>query len=101
MTTQASTKQFSIQYFVAELRKFPQSAFDHTDQIIHFLEKTQIAPDTLTQYLTWDRQHYTRNLIDKTPLYEEVEEMYAPTKERFREQNYRADLETQRLKGCR
>src|SRR5438552_434763 len=72
MTTQASTKQFSIQDFVAELRKFPQSAFDHTDQIIHFLEKTQIAPDTLTQYLTWDRQHYTRNLIDKTPLYELV-----------------------------
>jgi len=72
MTTQASTKQFSIQDFVAELRKFPQSAFDHTDQIIHFLEKTQIAPDTLTQYLTWDRQHYTRNLIDKTSLYELV-----------------------------
>src|SRR5438552_18200526 len=72
MTTQASTKQFSIQDFVAELRNFPQPAFDGTDQIIHFLEKTQIAPDTLTQYLTWDRQHYTRNLIDKTPLYELV-----------------------------
>jgi cysteine dioxygenase len=72
MTTQATTKQFSIQDFVAELRKFPQPVFDRTDQIIHFLEKTQIAPDTLTQYLTWDRQHYTRNLIDKTPLYELV-----------------------------
>jgi cysteine dioxygenase len=72
MTTQATSKQFSIQDFVAELRKFPQSAFDRTDQIIHFLEKTQIAPDTLTQYLTWDRQHYTRNLIDKTSLYELV-----------------------------
>jgi len=72
MTTQATKKQFSIQDFVAELRKFPQSAFDRTDQIINFLEKTQIAPDTLTQYLTWDRQHYTRNLVDKTPLYELV-----------------------------
>jgi len=72
MTTQATTKQFSIKDFVAELRKFPQSAFDRTDQIIHFLEKTQIAPDTLGQYLTWDRQHYTRNLIDKTSLYELV-----------------------------
>src|SRR5207253_7157942 len=70
MTTQATTKQLSIQDFVSELRKFPQSAFDRTDQIIHFLEKTQIAPDTLTQYLTWNRQHYTRNLIDKTTLYE-------------------------------
>ncbi|MGA7380921.1 MAG: cysteine dioxygenase family protein, partial [Terriglobales bacterium] len=28
------------------------------------------APDTLERYLTWDRQHYTRNLIDKTPVYE-------------------------------
>ena len=72
MTTQATTKQLSIQDFVSELRKFPQSAFDRTDQIIHFLEKTQIAPDTLTQYLTWNRQHYTRNLIDKTSLYELV-----------------------------
>jgi cysteine dioxygenase len=72
MTTQATSKQFSIQNFVAELRKFPQPAFDRTDQIIHFLEKTQIVPDTLTQYLTWDRQHYTRNLIDKTSLYELV-----------------------------
>jgi len=72
MSTQATSKQSSIQDFVAELRKFPQSAFDRTDQIIHFLEKTQIASDSLTQYLTWDRQHYTRNLVDKTSLYELV-----------------------------
>jgi cysteine dioxygenase len=72
MSTQATSKQFSIQDVVAELRKFPRSAFDRTDQIIHFLEKTQIASDSLTQYLTWDRQHYTRNLVDKTSLYELV-----------------------------
>jgi cysteine dioxygenase len=72
MTTQTVPKQVSIQDFVAELHKFRQSAFDRTDQIIHFLEKTQITPDTLTPYLTWDRQHYTRNLVDKTPLYELV-----------------------------
>jgi len=72
MTTQTTTKQLSIEDFVSELRKFPQPAFDRTDQIIHFLEKTQIAADTLTQYLTWDRQHYTRNLVDKTSLYELV-----------------------------
>ncbi len=27
-------------------------------------------PDSLARYLNWDRQHYTRNLIDRTPLYE-------------------------------
>ena len=70
MGSQAVSKQVSISDFVAELRKFPTSAFDRTDQIISFLESTPVAPDTLQPYLTWDRQHYTRNLIDKTPLYE-------------------------------
>jgi cysteine dioxygenase len=70
MGTQALSKQVSIQDFVTELRKFPEPAFDRTDQITKFLESMLVAPDTLTPYLTWDRQHYTRNLIDKTPLYE-------------------------------
>lgn len=70
MSTQALSKQVSIQDFVKELRKFPESAFDRTDQIVQFLKHTPVAPETLTPFLTWDRQHYTRNLIDKTPLYE-------------------------------
>jgi cysteine dioxygenase len=70
METQALSKQMSIEHFVSELRKFPQAAFDRTDQILKFLKSTPVAPDTLTPYLTWDGQHYTRNLIDKTPLYE-------------------------------
>src|ERR1700722_16002388 len=70
METQALSKQVSIQDFVSELRKFPEPAFDRTNQIAKFLESTLVAPDTLAPYLTWDRQHYTRNLIDKTALYE-------------------------------
>jgi cysteine dioxygenase len=70
MGTQALSKQVPIDDFVAELRKFPEPAFIGTDQIIGFLENKPVAPDTLARYLTWDRQHYTRNLIDKTPLYE-------------------------------
>jgi cysteine dioxygenase len=70
MGTQAMSKEVSIQGFVAGLRHFPEAAFDRTDQIMSFLQSTPVAPDTLTPYLTWDRQHYTRNLIDKTPLYE-------------------------------
>jgi cysteine dioxygenase len=72
METQAITKQVSIQDFVVELRKFPESAFNRTDELISFLQSTPVSPDTLAPYLTWDRQHYTRNLIDKTPLYELV-----------------------------
>ena len=70
MAIQTISKQVSIQDFVKELRKFPEPAFERTDQIIQFLEHTPVTPDTLAPYLTWDRQHYTRNLIDKTPLYE-------------------------------
>ena len=70
MGAQALSKQVSIRDFVAELRTFPEPAFSSTDEIVHFLERTPVAPDSLTPYLTWDRQHYTRNLIDKTPLYE-------------------------------
>jgi len=72
MNTDAVSKQVPIQDFVAELQKFPEPAFSRTDQIISFLQRAPVAPDTLAPYLTWDRQHYTRNLIDKTPLYELV-----------------------------
>src|SRR5919108_5969054 len=72
MSTEAVSKPVAIRDFVAELRKFSEAAFRSTDQIIRFLESTPVAPHTLAQYLTWDRQHYTRNLIDKTPLYELV-----------------------------
>jgi cysteine dioxygenase len=72
MGTQALSKPIPIQDFVTELRKFPEPAFTRIDQIIHFLRNTPVASPTLAPYLTWDRQHYTRNLIDKTPLYELV-----------------------------
>jgi cysteine dioxygenase len=70
MGTQALSKQVSIQDFVSELRKFPEPAFERTDQIVKFLANILVSPDSLAPYLTWDRQHYTRNLIDKTLLYE-------------------------------
>jgi cysteine dioxygenase len=70
MGLQALSGVVSIADFVAELRKFPEAAFAGTEQIVRFLQSTPVAPDTLMPYLTWDRQHYTRNLIDKTPLYE-------------------------------
>jgi cysteine dioxygenase len=72
MTTRALSKTVPIHDFVAELRKFPEPAFNRVDQIIRFLQSTPVMPDTLARYLTWDKQHYTRNLIDKTPLYELV-----------------------------
>lgn len=63
-------RPISIQDFVARLRKFPQSAFDETEQIRRFLQENPVNSESLAPYLCWDRQHYTRNLIDKTSLYE-------------------------------
>ena len=63
-------KQFPIQDFVAALRKFPEAAFDQTEQLRKFLQDAPLSPDSLAPYLAWDRQHYTRNLIDKTSFYE-------------------------------
>src|ERR1700690_1178947 len=72
MGTQALSEPISIQDFVAKLRKFHEPDFTAIDQIVHFLESTPVASETLKPYLTWDHQHYTRNLIDKTSLYELV-----------------------------
>jgi len=70
MATQVLPRQLSVEGFVSELRKFPPSAFNHTDELLTFLQHNSVSADTLTSYLKWDHQHYTRNLIDKTPLYE-------------------------------
>jgi cysteine dioxygenase len=72
MRTETAARRLSIQDFVSELRKFPESAFGPTEPILNFLQHTSVAPDTLAPYLNWDGQHYTRNLIDKTTLYELV-----------------------------
>lgn len=66
----AASRLYAIGDFVTELRKFSESAFDHLEDLFRFLQATPVAPDSLAPYLTWDRQHYTRNLIDKSPLYE-------------------------------
>lgn len=65
-----STKTIPIQTLVEELRRLPASAFIPTEPVREFLEKNPVDADSLAPYLTWDRQHYTRNLIDRTPLYE-------------------------------
>jgi len=65
-----AVKAVSIQTFVAGLRQFPEAAFDQVDMVRQFLEDTPVSADSLAPYPNWDRQHYTRNLIDRTHLYE-------------------------------
>jgi cysteine dioxygenase len=70
MTTSVPSRPVSIDDFVSELRRLETAAFEATPQVLRLMQSFPVAPESLTQYLTWDRQHYTRNLIDKTALYE-------------------------------
>jgi cysteine dioxygenase len=70
MSEQAAPPRVPIDELVRKLRALPASAFDATGEISSLLAKMPVDEASLVSYLTWDRQHYTRNLIDKTDLYE-------------------------------
>lgn len=59
-----------VQQLVAELRRCTARDFDTMPRIRAILRDFPVDPKSLDPYLVWDRQHYTRNLIDKCPLYE-------------------------------
>ena len=60
----------TIEKLVSGLRCCEQRHFDEVDHVRELLRSSPVDPASLARYLNWDRQHYTRNLIDKTPLYE-------------------------------
>jgi len=60
----------AIQDFVAKLRCCSNKEFTDVPHIHQLLRQNPVDPKSIEKYLIWDRQHYTRNLIDKTPLYE-------------------------------
>jgi cysteine dioxygenase len=59
-----------VHEFVSKLRKLPEADFSKVDTVLRFARTHPLDPQSLEPYLFWDRQHYTRNLIDKTRLYE-------------------------------
>ena len=65
-----ATPSVAIQDLVSGLHKFPESAFRGTREILDFLQAASVSPESLAPYVNWHPQHYTRNLIDKTPFYE-------------------------------
>jgi cysteine dioxygenase len=70
MSSLPSLPRVRIDELVRKLRALPSSAFAETEQVRSLLAETPVDEASLAPYLTWDRQHYTRNLIDKTDLYE-------------------------------
>lgn len=59
-----------IDVLVEGLQGLPEPAFNELEQVRNLLRDRPVDPASLERYLFWDSQHYTRNLIDKTPLYE-------------------------------
>lgn len=63
-------RRVTIEELVRELRALPRSAFDETEKVRQVLTSLPVDEASLAPYLTWSRQHYTRNLIDKSDVYE-------------------------------
>src|SRR5919206_149294 len=59
-----------IQSLVEQLHRLGPESFTRLNDVFEVLRTSPVEPESLQPFLTWDRQHYTRNLIDKTPLYE-------------------------------
>jgi cysteine dioxygenase len=70
MSVVARSRVVGIDDFVTRLQRLPDTAFDGIKSVLGFLQENPVDPATLNRYLFWDSQHYTRNLIDKTRLYE-------------------------------
>ena len=71
-------------------------------------DEIQVKLEEWQFYYNWHRPHSSLGgktpiervceLITKTPINEEVEAMYDPSKERLREQNYKCDFSQSKLK---
>lgn len=70
MTSNTGTATVSIARYVELLRELPAASFEDVPAVEEFARLHPVDASTLAPYLTWDRQHYTRNLIDHTDLYD-------------------------------
>lgn len=70
MATRAVLDTVSIDRYVNLLRELPPQAFDDVPRIEEWARRHPVDASTLDRYLCWDGQHYTRNLIDHTDLYD-------------------------------
>ena len=65
-----ATRRVSVEEFVTGLRKLREDDFAGVRGTLQYLTANPVDADSLQPYLFWNAQHYTRNLIDKTDLYE-------------------------------
>ena len=65
-----STLRIPVEEFVAGLRQLREADFTGVAGTLRYITNNPVNADSLQPYLFWNAQHYTRNLIDKTDLYE-------------------------------
>ena len=64
-----ASQLYPIPEFVKELALLPKTKFT-LEGVHHFLQTHPVQPESLKPYLFFRSSHYTRNLIEKTQLYE-------------------------------
>ncbi len=64
------TRRVSVEEFVTGLRKLREADFMGVVGTLQYITANPVDAESLKPYLFWNAQHYTRNLIDKTDLYE-------------------------------
>ena len=65
-----ATRRVSVEEFVTGLRKLREDDFTAVSGTLKYLTANPVDAESLQPYSFWNPQHYTRNLIDKTDLYE-------------------------------
>ena len=70
MSETVVSRKVPVGHVVEALCALPEDAFSDVERVRELLLTNPVDPESLAQFLWWDRQHYTRNLIEKTPLFE-------------------------------
>jgi cysteine dioxygenase len=68
--TTALTRTVPVQHLMERLQELADADFLNVDKPLAVLRAHPVDPESLAPYLFWNPQHYTRNLIHKTELYE-------------------------------
>jgi cysteine dioxygenase len=68
ITTTSAT--VSMQQLIDRLKELGERDFLEVEKPLAVLRANPVDPNSLAPYLFWNSQHYTRNLIHKTELYE-------------------------------
>ncbi|MGH9404541.1 MAG: cysteine dioxygenase [Terriglobia bacterium] len=55
--------------FVEQFSAIPEREFTHQN-VLDFLRRNPVTPESLSPYLYFSHEHYTRNLIERTPLFD-------------------------------